>query len=79
MMNDLVRARRLGKIYQVTGVGSTLLGRNGGGDPYFTDGELTVGVLARGSQLERLDNPPVVQIKDQFWSTIRPLLQSSSD
>jgi hypothetical protein len=76
---DLVTARQLGKLFQVTGVGSTLAGRNGGGDRYFTDGELTVGILARDGEPERLPNPPVVRFKDQFWSTIRPLLQSVSD
>jgi len=79
LMADLVRDSHIGKLYQVTGVGSTLLGHNGGGDRYYTDGELTIGVLARGRQPERLANPPVVQIKDQFWTTIRPLLQSTTD
>ncbi len=79
LISDLVRGSHIGKLYQVTGVGSTLLGHNGGGDRYYTDGELTIGVLARGSQPERLPNPPVVQIKDQFWAAIRPLLQSTTD
>jgi hypothetical protein len=79
LMADLVKSGQLGKLFQVTGVGSTLVGRNGGGDRYYTDGELTVGILAREGTPERLPNPPVVRIKDQFWSTIRPLLQSLSD
>ena len=29
------------------GVGATTTGRNGGGDPYFTDGMVMVGVLDR--------------------------------
>jgi hypothetical protein len=66
--------------FQVTGVGATLLGRNGGGDRYYTDGELTIGVLAsnpsRDKLPERLENPAPVQIKEQLWSAIRPLLQS---
>ena len=32
--------------YPGQGVGATLVGPHGGGDRYFTDGELTVGVLA---------------------------------
>ena len=28
--------------YQVTGIGLTLTGRNGGGDPYYTDGEVWI-------------------------------------
>jgi hypothetical protein len=67
-------------VFQVTGVGATLLGRNGGGDRYYTDGELTIGDLAthesRSKSPDRLDNPVAVQLKDQLWSAIRPLLQS---
>lgn len=77
---NLRKEGRLTQIYQVTGVGSTLFGRNGGGDRYYTDGELTVGVLAPidtpNASPERLDNPGVVQLKDQLWSAIRPVLQS---
>jgi len=29
----------------VPGIGATTTGRNGGGDPYFTDGTAVVGVL----------------------------------
>lgn len=68
------------ELFQVTGVGATLVGRNGGGDLYFTDGELTVGVLAttgdRARRPETLANPAAVQIKEQFWTAIRPLLLS---
>ena len=60
--------------------GRPLLGRNGGGDRYYTDGELTIGVLAsdqsRDETPDRLANPVAVQIKEQLWSAIRPLLQS---
>jgi hypothetical protein len=30
-----------------SGIGATKSGRNGGGDPYFTDGKAVVGVLPR--------------------------------
>jgi hypothetical protein len=80
LIADLRTHRRLTELFQVTGVGATLLGRNGGGDRYYTDGELTVGVLAsdpsRATSPERLDNPVTVQIKEQVWTAIRPLLQS---
>jgi len=46
----------------------------------YTDGELSIGVLvsveARGQTPRQLENPIAVQIKEQFWSAIRPLLQS---
>ena len=77
---DLAKNGWLTEEFQVTGVGATLLGRNGGGDRYYTDGELTIGLLgkerSRNGSPRRLDNPVPVQIKDQLWSAIRPLLQS---
>lgn len=70
----------LKELFQVTGVGATVLGRNGGGDRYYTDGELTIGVLAQvaqqGAEPSELENPVAVQIKQQLWTAIRPLLQS---
>jgi hypothetical protein len=70
----------LARIYRVTGVGATLLGRDGGVDRYFTDGEMTIGVLAIASRkdqaAEDLSNPPVVQLKEQLWSAVRQLLRS---
>jgi hypothetical protein len=80
LIHDLRAAGWLRLVFQVTGVGATLLGRNGGGDRYYTDGELTIGDLAtrdsRSKSPDRLDNPVAVQLKDQLWSAIRPLLQS---
>jgi|GEM_PF-136840 len=77
---DLRRQGWLTQTFQVTGVGSTLLSFNGGGDPYYTDGELTIGVLAteqeRDDSPDHLANPPAVQFKEQFWAAIRPLLHS---
>jgi hypothetical protein len=77
---ELAKNGWLREEFQVTGVGPTLLGRNGGGDRYYTDGELTIGVLAkdqsRDQMPDRLENPVAVQIKDQLWSAIRPLMQS---
>ncbi|MHC5537998.1 LssY C-terminal domain-containing protein [Singulisphaera rosea] len=77
---DLRNKGWLTQVFQVTGVGSTVLGRNGGGDRYYTDGELTIGALASGEprdrRPERLSNPVAVQIKQQLWSALRPLLQS---
>ncbi|WP_435005209.1 LssY C-terminal domain-containing protein [Tundrisphaera lichenicola] len=77
---DLRKSGSLTELFQVTGVGATLMGRNGGGDRYYTDGELTVGILAapgeRGKSPTRLANPVAVQIKEQLWTAIRPILQS---
>ena len=80
LVNELSKAGWLTEVYQVTGVGATMLGRNGGGDPYFTDGELSVGVLAGAGSPnvipKHLENPAPVQIKEQLWAAIRPLLKS---
>jgi LssY C-terminus len=79
LMHDLEAAGRLTALYYVTGVGPTLNGRNGGGDRYFTDGELAVGVLApegaAGKQpVEMPPSPTPVVIKNQIWSWLRPVL-----
>jgi LssY C-terminus len=80
LIADLVKGGWLTQLFEVTGVGATLLGHNGGGDRYYTDGELAIGVLAssaaRQKSPDRLENPVAVQIKEQLWSAIRPLLQS---
>jgi hypothetical protein len=79
-MHDLDTAGRLSTLYEVTGIGPTPNGRNGGGDGYFTDGELAVGVLAPESQVGTgpaavLESPTPVVIKNQFWVWLRPLLE----
>jgi len=79
LMDDLKSAGWLTALYDVTGVGPTVNGRNGGGDRYFTDGELTVGVLApEGSagtdSVTVLPSPTPVVIKNQLWSWLRPWL-----
>lgn len=43
---DLGQHEQLLEEYRVRGIGPTRLGRNGGGDPYYTDGDIRVGVLA---------------------------------
>jgi len=79
LVHDLEAAGRLTALYFVTGVGPTLRGRNGGGDRYFTDGELAVGVLtpedAPGTHdAEVLPSPVPVVLKNQFWAWLRPAL-----
>lgn len=80
LMADLRRAGMLRELFQVTGVGATLIGRNGGGDRYYTDGELTIGLLSLGGATEQpaktLPNPPVIRLKEQLWSAIKPLLNA---
>jgi hypothetical protein len=61
--------------YQVSGIGPTLNGRNGGGDPYFTDGEVWVSVLVPAA--EKNNSPPTVlrpplliRLKDAVWDKL---------
>jgi hypothetical protein len=83
LIRDLASAGMLSETYQVTGVGPTLFGRNGGGDPYYTDGEVTVGVLTQGAEPtdtppKRLPNPPVVDAKNALFARARSLAGDSS-
>lgn len=45
VIGELTMAGLLVRSYDIAGRGATKHGRNGGGDPYFTDGLATVGVL----------------------------------
>ena len=72
---DLDAARMVDAKYQVTGVGVTLTGRNGGGDPYYTDGEvwilrLVVACQKRTGPADIIPSPPATEIKDQIWHAV---------
>lgn len=45
LMSDMRKAGQVTSTYDIPGIGATTTGRNGGGDPYFTDGKALVGVL----------------------------------
>ncbi len=83
LMAELKAAGQLQTIYQVTGVGPTLNGRNAEGDWYFTDGELTIGVLTNANSVRaqpavELPNPAAVTFKNSVWSWVRPLLNKAA-
>jgi LssY C-terminus len=44
---DLLQTGQLTETFFMDGFHTTLQGKNGGGDPWFTDGKLEVGVIAR--------------------------------
>lgn len=78
LIADLTAARMLTEIFNVTGVGPTLLGRNGGGDPYFTDGEIMVGTLSPSAAPSvaapvMLPDPVPVAAKNAIWTAGRRL------
>jgi hypothetical protein len=80
LIGDLTKAHMLTETYQISGVGPTLNGRNGGGDPYYTDGEITVGVVSPDAAVhaaapEILPNPPAVAAKNVVWAKVKQLLR----
>jgi LssY C-terminus len=73
LVAGLIDARMVIGIYQMKGIGPTLTGRNGEGDPYYTDGEIWVAQLVvAGKEAEQpaaMETPPVlIQMKDAAFS-----------
>lgn len=61
--------------YQVTGIGPTMAGRNGGDDLYYTDGEVWILRLVeackkRDGPAATIPSPPATELKDQIWHAI---------
>jgi len=80
----LRKAKVTEKIYEVTGIGPTINGRNGEGDAYHTDGEVKISVLVDGcnqrvQSTAELDNPPLVTIKNAAWNVIASWLSDSTN
>ena len=76
IIDDLTTHQQLVSKYQVTGFGATILARNGGGDPYYTDGELHVALLTEGGAahagiVAMKENPTAVKLKDRGWRIFR--------
>jgi len=72
LMRDLREAGMVKTLFQISGTGPTLLGRNGEGDPYYTDGEIDMASLVvdgvrRTEPPEILPPPPLIVLKDQIW------------
>lgn len=81
--DDLQAAGMIEARYQVTGTGPTLLGRNGEGDFYRTDGEvwmlrLVEGCVRRTTPPQVLDAPAVVQVKDAIWKNLADLYRNAA-
>jgi hypothetical protein len=72
LMRDLREAGMVQTFFQISGTGPTLFGRNGEGDPYYTDGEIDVASLVvdgtkRAEPPRTLPPPPWIALKDQIW------------
>jgi LssY C-terminus len=75
LMHDLREAGMVKTFFQISGTGPTLLGRNGEGDPYYTDGEIDVATLVidgvkRTEPPLTLPPPPLIAMKDQVWHSV---------
>ena len=75
LATDLETAGLVDAKYQVTGIGPTMTGRNGGGDPYYTDGEvwilrLVVACQKRTGPATIIPSPSATELKDQIWHEI---------
>ncbi len=75
---DLAKAGVVEAAYSVSGVGPTLFARNGGGDPYFTDGEITVSRLSSGCRTVAATPPtaappPAVAVKNTAFGWLKAL------
>jgi LssY-like putative type I secretion system component LssY len=73
LIDGLNQAQLVTSIHQMKGIGPTLNGRNGEGDPYYTDGEIWVARLVqRGDKADKvakvLPPPALIQIKDAVFS-----------
>src|SRR6201992_3180058 len=72
LMRDLTAAGMVEALFQISGVGPTLFGRNGGGDPYPTDGEIDMASLVAGG-VKRTTPPatlppaPLVAVQEPNW------------
>jgi hypothetical protein len=78
LAHDLAVADVVEASYWVTGVGPTVFARNGGGDPYFTDGEIAVSRLSPGCQTvpaapPPLAPPPAVAAKNVLFGWLKAL------
>ena len=75
LAGDLEAAGMVQAKYQVTGIGPTLAGRNGGGDSYYTDGEVWILRLVKACRKQTgpaavIASPAVTEIKDRIWQAV---------
>ncbi len=80
LVSDVEAAGMATAKYQVTGVGPTLAGRNGGGDPYYTDGEVWILRLVENCRknpapVVDIASPLAIELKDQIWQAIAQALR----
>jgi hypothetical protein len=75
LMRDLGEAGMVEVLFQISGIGPTLFGRNGGGDRYYTNGEIEIASLVvdgikRTDPPATLPPPPLIALRDQLWRNV---------
>lgn len=78
LLRDLVEGERASRTYWVSGIGPTLFGRNGGGDPFYTDGEIAFADLAPGCAAQQAPTvaeapPPRIAAKNVVFGWLAAL------
>ena len=76
LMANLRDAGMVQEFFQISGTGPTMFGRNGEGDPYYTDGEIDVATLVvdgirRAEPPVTLAPPPFIAVKDRIWHGVK--------
>ena len=82
LSNDLAAANKVETTYSVSGVGPMLFARNGGGDAYFTDGDITFSKLVSGcatreSAAAVLSTPPQIAAKNTLFSWLAAIWRAA--
>jgi hypothetical protein len=81
LSDDLKDAKVVESTYEVEGIGPTINGHNGGGDSYYTDGDIKFSVLTEGCGQRtetptELDNPPLIEAKNRIWPVVAKAIRS---
>lgn len=75
LISDLKNAGQIVEIFQVTGIGPTLNARNGSRDYYYTDGEMTIGILATSNiktdHANIVLSQPHIHLKNEIFKALR--------
>jgi hypothetical protein len=84
VMTDLIAAHMVIQRYSVSGIGPTINGRNGGGDRYYTDGEVDIAVLSpdgvpTNGPPEVLESPLPTTLKDYVFSKVEDILDGDNE
>jgi hypothetical protein len=82
IIKDLTDSGMVVAIYRVTGIGPAFSARNGEGDPYYTDGEISIARLVEDGRKtdtppKILDSPPFVAFKDALWHAAAGAMQQA--